>query len=125
MESNGMLEWPEAGDDAEERELPLPAITHGAGMVRGGPKTRLAYNTLLRPPLPAACVSLDISHWPQHATDAYNFLMYQPVDANDASTTKIARNWGKEWEECVNVFLRFMEGAGFPVSMPRSLLQAT
>lgn len=36
MESNGMLEWPEASNDAEEQELPLPAITHGTG--KGVPK---------------------------------------------------------------------------------------
>lgn len=57
-----------------------------------------------------------MSMWPLHASDACEFLLYEPMDDNNVNEMRELRNWGIEWDECVDAFLATMKTAGFPVS---------
>jgi len=114
-------EWPDSGIQGGGQgieDLLPPAIrpVPDSKAVKG-PRSHPTYNgpgqdgpsgQLQLPELP------DTSAWPEHATDAFNFLIYLDLGANGMDTTKALRDWGIEWRNCVDVFLKMFKAAGFP-----------
>ena len=88
-----------------------PVVPAPTSAPSGRPKPRSANKGL--PPQPVMREQLDISSWPQHVIDAYNFLVYVPSHENGL---KEMRNWCEDWQECVQAFFEFLKFTGFSVS---------
>ena len=106
------MEWPEFGGGQTSEDVGVVLGTKAMGR----PKPQPAYKGLdecgqseqrLLPELP------DTSGWPEHARDATKFLLYRDKGENVMDTRELT-DWGIEWRNCMDAFLKMFKAAGFP-----------